>query len=349
MPVTLETVLNEMYDRQATDLFLTTGVPPVMRIKGMLVPHESERLSPEACQKLIYSFLTDEMKEKFEREWEMDLSFGLAGKARLRANVFRQRGSAAAALRMIPEQVPTFEELQLPKIVNDIVNMPKGLVLVCGSTGSGKSTTLAAMIDYLNTNDPLHILTVEDPIEFLHHNKKSIVNQREVGPDTKSFANALQYALREDPDVVLVGEMRSLETIALALTIAETGHLTFGTLHTTDAVQAINRMIDVFPAHQQGQIRSQLATTLQAVICQQLIPTADGMGLALAAEVLMLTAAIRNLILEEKVEQLYGFMQTGSESGMQTMNGALHRLFKERKITRDAAFASSADPGELEK
>ncbi len=337
-----------MFTRQASDLYITVGLPPVLRVKGSLQTLEGDRLSPDAAQKLAYSFLTDEQKESFEREWELDLSFGLEGKARIRANVFRQRGTVSAVLRMIPSAVPTFEELGLPKVVDDIVNMPKGLILVSGATGSGKSTTLASMINWINEHEHLHILTIEDPIEFIHPHKLSIVNQREVGQDTGSFSTALKYALREDPDVVLVGEMRDLETIESALIIAETGHLVFATLHTPDAIQAINRVIDVFPAHQQPQVRSQLSFVLQAVLCQQLIPLVDGNGQALCAEVLMLTPAIRNLIREEKVHQVYSLMQTGTEHGMQTMNQALHRLIRDRKIAREEAFARCPDPLELE-
>ena len=348
MAYTLELVLGEMFNREASDLYLTVGLPPVIRAKGSLTPLEGDRLSPDAVQKLVYSFLTDEQKESFEREWELDLSFGLEGKARIRANVFRQRGTVSAVLRMIPSKVPTFEELGLARVVNDIVNMPKGLVLVSGATGSGKSTTLASMIDFINEHEHLHILTIEDPIEFIHPHKNSIVNQREVGQDTESFSRALKYALREDPDVVLVGEMRDLETIESALIIAETGHLVFATLHTPDAIQAINRVIDVFPAHQQPQVRAQLSFVLQAVMCQQLIPLADGGGQAMCAEILMLTPAIRNMIREEKVHQVYSLMQTGTELGMQTMNQALHKLVRDRKISRDDAFSRSTDLNELE-
>ncbi len=349
MSITLESVLEEMFHTQASDLYLTVGLPPILRVRGTLVDMETERLTSESCQRLIYSFLTDEQKETFEREWELDLSFSLEDRARLRASVFRQRGSSSATLRMIPSKVPSFEELSLPKVVNDIVNLPKGLVIVSGSSGCGKTTTLASMLDYINQNEQLHILTAEDPIEFIHPHKRCIINQREVGGDTNSFAAALKYALREDPDVVLVGEMRELETIEAALTIAETGHLVFATLHTPDAIQVIDRIIDVFPAHQQPQVRSQLSFVLQAVLCQQLVPLADGQGQILAAEVLLLTPAIRNLIREEKAHQVYSLMQTGTDLGMQTMNQALHKLFKSRKITRDEAFGRSTDTVELEK
>jgi twitching motility protein PilT len=348
VPVTIEGILEEMFERTASDVYLTVGLPPVFRVKGRFMNMESERLSPEMTQKIAYSFLTDEQKETYEREWELDLSFGLGDRARLRANVFRQRGTVAASIRMIPTKVPTFEDLKLPRVVNDLVELPKGLILCSGPTGSGKSTTLASMVDYINEREPLHILTVEDPIEYIYPHKKALVNQREVGHDTNTFARALKYALREDPDVVLVGEMRDLETIESALIIAETGHLVFATLHTPDAIQAINRIIDVFPAHQQPQIRSQLSFVLQAVMCQNLIPTADG-EMALACEVLVLTTAIRNLIREEKIHQIYSLMQTGQDAGMQTMNYALFQLYRQRKIERDTAIQLSSDVVELEK
>jgi len=351
VPVTLETVLGEMSSRQASDLYLTVGLPPVLRIRGMMVPLDGERLSADVCQKVVYSFLTDEQKEQFEREWDLDLSFGLENQARIRANVFRQRGTVSAVLHMIPSKIPSFEELSLPKVVNTLVNMDKGLVIVSGSTGSGKSTTLASMINYINEHEPLHILTVEDPIEYIHPHRKSIVNQREVGHDTAKFSTALKYALREDPDVVLVGEMRDLETMESALIIAETGHLVFATLHTPDAISVINRIIDVFPAHQQPQVRTQLAFVLEAVICQELLLKADGSGQALVAEVLTLTPAIRNLIREEKVHQVYSLQQTGQVHGMQTMVQALHQLVKSRTISQETAFSacSTEQAEELEK
>jgi len=348
MPYSLEALLGQMFDREASDLYISVGLPPVLRIKGIFHVLEGERLTPDATQRLVYSFLTDEQKEQLEREWELDLSFGLEGKARIRANAYRQRGAVSATLRMIPTKVPSFAELQLPRVIDYIVNLPKGLVLVSGPAGCGKTTTLASVIDYINEREALHIITVEDPIEYIHPHKKSIVNQREVGADTATFASALKFALREDPDVVLVGEMRDVETIEAALIIAETGHLVFATLHTPDAIQAINRVIDVFPAHQQPQIRTQLSFVLMAVMCQQLLTTADGMNQMLAAEVLVLTPAIRAMIREEKVHQIYSMMQTGSEMHMQTMNQALQKLVKERKVTREEAMARSAEPLELE-
>jgi len=349
LPISLEDVLQEMFNRQASDVYLTVGLPPVLRIRGNLVNLETERLTEDQVQRIAYSFLTDEHIEHFEREWELDLSFGYEGKARLRASVYRQRGVVAAAIRMIPTVIPTFEELGLPPAVETIVNLPKGLVIVSGASGSGKSTTLSTMIDYINAREHVHILTAEDPIEIVHSHKKAIVNQREVGQDTNTFARALKYALREDPDVVLIGEMRDLETIEATLTISETGHLAFATLHTPDAIQAINRIIDVFPAHQQPQVRSQLSAVLQAVICQQLIPVPDGEGLALAAEVLMMTPAVRSMVREEKIHQVYSIMQTGTELGMQTMNQSLYKLFRDRKIARDEAFECSPDRDELER
>ncbi len=347
--ITLEAILEEMFNRQASDVYLTVGLPPVLRVRGDLIHMDGDAMTSDQVQRIAYSFLTDEQKEIFEREWELDISFGLEGRARLRASVYRQRGGTAAAIRMIPDNIPSFEELGLPAVVETIVNLPKGLVIVSGSSGSGKSTTLSTMIDYINEREHIHILTAEDPIEIIHPHKKAIVNQREVGHDTNSFARALKYALREDPDVVLVGEMRDLETIESTLTIAETGHLAFATLHTPDAIQAINRIIDVFPAHQQPQVRSQLSASLQAVICQQLLHKADGSGLVLAAEVLLMTGAVRSMIREEKVHQIYSMMQTGTEAGMQTMNQALYKLFRERQIARDVAFANSPDTDELER
>jgi len=348
MPYSLEALLGDMFTREASDLYLSVGLPPIFRVKGSLQPIEGERLSADASQRLVYGFLTDEQKELLEREWELDLSFGLEGKARIRANAYRQRGAISCTLRMIPTQIPTFEQLHLPKAIDYIVNLPKGLVLVTGAAGSGKTTTLASIVDYINERERLHIITVEDPIEYIHPHKLSIVNQREVGADTATFSSALKFALREDPDVVLVGEMRDLETIESALIIAETGHLVFATLHTPDAIQAINRVIDVFPAHQQPQIRTQLSFVLMAVMCQQLLQTADGINQMLAAEVLILTPAIRAMIREEKVHQIYSMMQTGSEMGMQTMNQALQKLVKERRVTRQEALARSSEVLELE-
>jgi twitching motility protein PilT len=347
--VNIDTLLRLMFEKGASDLHLTVGVPPMLRIDGEITPTEFEKLRPDDCQNIIYSILTDEQKEKFERENELDISFGVEGIGRVRMNVFKQRGAVAAALRNIPMHILSFEELGLPQVVNDIVKCPKGLILVTGPTGSGKSTTLASMIDWINSHEAGHIITIEDPIEYIHTHKNCIVNQREVGTDTKSFADALKYVLREDPDVILVGEMRDLETISAALTIAETGHLVFGTLHTPDAVQAINRIIDVFPAHQQQQVRAQISFVLQAVIAQQLLPRAYSSGRCLAAEILIVNAAARNLIREEKVHQIYSIMQTGTEYGMRTMNQSLAELYQKQLVTYNEIFARTTDPKDLQR
>lgn len=347
--VNIDTLLRLMFEKGASDLHLTVGVPPMLRIDGEITPTEFEKLRPDDCQNIIYSILTDEQKEKFERENELDISFGVEGIGRVRMNVFKQRGAVAAALRNIPMHILSFDELGLPQVINDIVKCPKGLILVTGPTGSGKSTTLASMIDWLNSHKAGHIITIEDPIEYIHTHKNCIVNQREVGTDTKSFADALKYVLREDPDIILVGEMRDLETISAALTIAETGHLVFGTLHTPDAVQAINRIIDVFPAHQQQQVRAQISFVLQAVIAQQLLPRAYSSGRCLAAEILIVNAAVRNLIREEKVHQIYSIMQTGTEYGMRTMNQSLAELYQKQLVTYNEIFARTTDPKDLQR
>lgn len=338
-----------MFEKGASDLHLTVGVPPMLRIDGEITPTEFEKLRPDDCQNIIYSILTDEQKEKFERENELDISFGVEGIGRVRMNVYKQRGAVAAALRNIPMHILGFDELGLPTVINDIVKCPKGLILVTGPTGSGKSTTLAAMIDWLNSHKAGHIITIEDPIEYIHTHKNCIVNQREVGTDTKSFADALKYVLREDPDIILVGEMRDLETISAALTIAETGHLVFATLHTPDTVQAINRIIDVFPAHQQQQVRAQISFVLQAVIAQQLLPKAYSSGRALAAEILIINPAVRNLIREEKVHQIYSIMQTGIEYGMRTMNQSLAELYQRQLVTYNEIFSRTTDPKDLQR
>jgi twitching motility protein PilT len=347
--LSVDGLLRLMFEKGASDLHITAGVPPMFRLDGEIIPTENERLKPEGCQALIYSVLTDEQKERFEKEFELDTSFGVEGLGRVRMNVFKQRGAVGAVLRQIPSKILAFEELGLPPVVNDIVKIPKGLVLVTGPTGSGKSTTLASMIDWINSNEQTHIITIEDPIEFVHNHKKSIVNQREVGADTKTFKSALKYALREDPDVILIGEMRDIETIGAALTIAETGHLVFATLHTPDAVQAINRVIDVFPPEQQQQVRAQLSFVLQAVMCQQLLPKGYSSGRCMAIEVLIATAAIRNLIREEKVHQIYSQLQTGQEFGMQTMNMALYDLYRRQIVTHAEIFARTTDPKDLQR
>jgi twitching motility protein PilT len=347
--LSIENLLFLMHEKKASDLHLTSGLPPMLRVDGNLVQTTYGKLTPELCQKLVYSVLTDEQKQKFESTNELDLSFGIKDLGRIRMNVFRQRGSIAAALRSIPTKPPSFEELLLPKIVNDLINLPKGLVLVTGPTGSGKTTTLASMIDQINEHRSGHIITIEDPIEYVFQHKNCMINQREVGSDTQSFASALKYVLREDPDVILIGEMRDLETISAALTIAETGHLVFATLHTTDAASTVNRIIDIFPAHQQQQVRVQLSFVLQAVISQQLLLRATGKGRILAAEVLVVTSAIRNLIREGKPEQIFTHIQTGAKYGMQTMNQALCELYTKKLITLEEAMSSSTDPEELKK
>ncbi len=336
-----------MHERGASDLHLTVGSPPVLRIDGVLIPTPFERLTPEACQSLVYSLLTDVQRQRFEATNELDLAFGLKGIGRLRMNIYRQRGAIGAAVRAIPSSFRSFEEIGLPNVIYDILKVPKGLVLVTGPTGSGKSTTLASMIDSINEHRSCHIVTVEDPIEYVHSHKKSLVNQREVGQDTETFTAALKHVLRQDPNVILIGEMRDLDTIGAALTIAETGHLVFATLHTTDCAQTINRIIDVFPQHQIEQVRVQLSFVLQAVICQQLLPHASGSGRVLAAEILIVTAAIRNLIREQKIEQIQLAMQTGGKFGMQTMNQSLAELYRQGRVTFQEAMQRSLDPEDL--
>ncbi|RLD99805.1 MAG: type IV pili twitching motility protein PilT [Aquificota bacterium] len=346
---TLEELLRYMVDKNATDLHITTGAPPKVRMSGELVPVPgTEDLSPADTQRLCFSVMTDSQKQKFDEEHEVDFSFGIRGLARFRANVFRQRGAVAGAFRRIPYEVIPLEKLGLPPVVFTFVTKSKGLILVTGPTGSGKSTTLAAFIDRINETYNKHIITVEDPIEYLHPHKKCLVNQREVHSDTESFKKALRYVLRQDPDVVLIGEMRDLESIAAALTIAETGHLTFATLHTNSAVETINRIVDSFPSHQQTQIRSQLSFVLEGIICQQLLPRADGRGLVLASEVLVMTPAVRNLIRENKLHQIYSVMQSGqSHHGMQTLNQSLASLYEGGLITYEQALFSSPRQEEI--
>jgi twitching motility protein PilT len=347
--VNIDTLLRLMFERGASDLHITAGAPPMLRVDGVVIPTEYEKLRPETTQQLIYSILTDEQKEKFEKDNELDVSFGVEGVGRVRMNVFQQRGAVAAALRNIPTTIRTFEELKLPSVVQDIVKLPKGLVLVTGPTGSGKSTTLASMIDWINSNQQHHIITIEDPIEYVHTHKSCIVNQREVGTDTHTFTTALKFAMRQDPDVILIGEMRDLETMNAALTIAETGHLVFATLHTVDAIQTINRIIDVFPASQQQQVRAQISFVLQAVLSQQLLPKAYGSGRVIGVEILIPTAAVRNLIREEKIHQIYSAMQTGTEYGMQTMNQALFELYQKQLVSYNEIFSRTLDPKELQR
>ncbi|MBK9032531.1 MAG: type IV pilus twitching motility protein PilT [Myxococcales bacterium] len=347
-PPSLHQLLKVMLDKGASDLHITTGSPPQLRIDGDLVPLRVEAMTPVDTKQLCYSVLTDAQKMAFEENLELDFSFGVKGLARFRANLFMQRGAVAGAFRLVPFTILPLEELGLPKTVSDMCERPRGLVLVTGPTGSGKSTTLASMLDRINTRHRAHIITIEDPIEFLHPHKNSLVNQREVGADTKNFEKALRHILRQDPDVVLIGEMRDLETIEAALTIAETGHLCLATLHTTSAIGSVNRIVDVFPAHQQSQIRQVLSFVLEGIISQTLIPRASGTGQVLAAEVLIPTPAVRNLIREDKLHQVYSQMQIGqSKHGMQTLNQSLCDLFVRRLITLEDAMARSSDVEEL--
>jgi twitching motility protein PilT len=348
MPVTMKQLLEEMVHRGATDLHISAGSPPLFRIDGVLVPSNYDVLTKEEAQQLVYSVMTDEQKKKLEEEWEVDFSFGITGLSRFRANAYKQRGSISIAIRTIPYKIRNFEELGLPPVVEEFASRTKGLVLVTGPTGHGKSTTLASIIEKINNERRCHILTIEDPIEYLFANKKAYITQRQVESDTKSFARALKYALRQDPDVVMIGEMRDLETIEAALTISETGHLTLATLHTNSAVEAINRIIDVFPPHQQQQVRTQLSFVLLGIITQALLPKIGG-GRVLACEVLVATPAVRAMIRDNKVHQIYSLMQAGQKYGMQTMNQSLYKLYMQRKITLETALSFSRDPDELER
>jgi twitching motility protein PilT len=349
MPPTLNAMLKTMVEQGGSDLHITTNSPPQVRIDGVLKPLNLPPLTPTETKQIAYSILTDNQKHRLEEDLELDFSFGIKGLARFRANVFHQRGAIAAAFRQIPYEIRSFRELGLPAVVEKICEKPRGLVLVTGPTGSGKSTTLAAMLDKVNRERAEHIVTIEDPVEYLHSHKKCIVNQRELHADTHSFANALRSSLRQDPDVVLIGEVRDFETVESALRIAETGHLTFATLHTNSAAQTINRIVDIFPAHQQGQIRVQLSFVLEGILCQSLLPRATGKGRALAMEILVPNAAIRNLIREDKVHQIYGMMQTGqAKYGMQTFNQALAALYFKRMISLQVALNRSSYPEELQ-
>ncbi|NLP01835.1 MAG: type IV pilus twitching motility protein PilT [Fibrobacter sp.] len=344
--VSMHELLKKMAERNASDLHLTTGSPPLFRINGRLIPSDAESLSPEQVQKLVYSIMNEAQKKIFEQKKEVDFSFGVQNLSRYRANVFLQRGCCTCAIRQIPYTIKPLADLGLPTIVGKLTERPNGLVLVTGPTGSGKSTTLAAMVDKINSEREGHILTVEDPIEFIHKHKKCIVNQREVSQDTQSFASALRVALRQDPDVVLIGEMRDLETIQAALSIAETGHLTLATLHTNSAAQTINRIIDVFPADQKATIRAQLSMVLEGIISQSLLPATTG-GRVLACEILMVTMAVRALIRDDKVHQLQGIIEIGQKYGMQTMNSELLRLYQKRLISKKDALTRSNDPEQL--
>jgi twitching motility protein PilT len=346
--VNLRVLLEEMIERDASDLHVTAGERPKLRIDGDIANSNIEHvLSPKDTLQLAYSVLTENQKKRFEMEDELDFSFGIQNLARFRGNVFKQRGCVSMVIRQIPFSIKTFQDLGLPAVIAKMADKPRGLVLVTGPTGSGKSTTLAAMIDKINRERKGHIITVEDPIEFIHRHQSCIVNQREVGTDTKSFAAALKYALREDPDTILIGEMRDLETIQAALTIAETGHLAFATLHTNSAAEAINRMIDVFPSHQQSQVRAQLAFVLEGIITQTLLPKAKGRGRAMAAEILVVTPAIRALIRDDKIHQIYSMMQSGKKYGMQTLNDALYQLYMSREVAEDECLRVTSDPNEF--
>jgi len=346
---TLPELLKTTVELGASDLHLSIDCPPQVRVHGELRRLELPALTPTDSKALTYSVLTDAQKKRFEETLELDFSFGIRGVARFRCNMYNQRGAVAAAYRQIPEKIRGLEELHLPPVIAKLADRPRGLVLVTGPTGSGKSTTLAAMIDKINTEQHGHILTIEDPIEYLHQHKGCMVNQREVHSDTQSFTNALRAALREDPDVVLIGEMRDLETVESALRIAETGHLTFATLHTNSASSTINRIIDQFPAHQQGQIRTQLSMVLEGIVCQSLLPKINGEGRVVSMEILIPTAGIRNLIREDKVHQIYSAMQTGQEKlGMQTMNQSLATLFFRRQISLETAISASSNRDELQ-
>jgi twitching motility protein PilT len=349
MAVTLSDLLKRLLELNGSDLHITTNSPPQVRVHGHLQPLDMPPLAAPDSKQLAYSVMTDAQKHRFEEDFELDFSFGLKGLARFRANIFNQRGAVAAVFRVIPFEIKTFAQLNLPPVVAKLCDRPRGLILVTGPTGSGKSTTLAAMLDKINSERHEHIITIEDPIEFVHPHKNCLVNQREVHQDTKGFTPALRAALREDPDVVLIGEMRDLETIESALRIAETGHLTFGTLHTNSASSTINRIIDVFPAHQQPQIRAQLSLVLEGILCQALLPKAGGAGRAMAMEVLVPNAAIRNLIREDKIHQIYSSMQSGQDKyGMQTFNQSLMALYMQKAINIETALARSSSPDELQ-
>ncbi len=344
----LRTLLEEMITRNASDLHLTSGITPAFRVDGAIAPMEGEPLSPEDTQALAYSVLSDEQRKRFETTKELDLSFGIKGLSRFRANVYQQRGVVSMAIRQIPYAILDFDKLGLPASAKAFTDLPRGLVLVTGPTGSGKSTTLAAMIDRINGERTGHIITIEDPIEYVHQHKRCIVDQREVQADTHSFTNALKYVLRQDPDIILVGEMRDLETIAAALTIAETGHLVFATLHTNSTFETVNRIVDVFPPGQQEQIRAQLAFCLQGVITQQLIPHLKGRGRVMVSEVLVCTQAVRAVVREGKIHQIYTLMQAGQRHGMQTMNQGLYQAYINRLISLDEALGRSSNVPELE-
>ena len=348
MTLNLRALLEEMIQKDASDLHITAAERPKLRVDGDIVDSSvPEVLTPKDTLQLAYSVLTENQKKRFESEDELDFSFGIQNLARFRGNVFKQRGCVAMVIRMIPFNVRTFQELGLPAVLAKLAERPRGLILVTGPTGSGKSTTLAAIIDKINKERKGHIITVEDPIEFIHRHQSCIVNQREIGTDTKSFQSALKYALREDPDVILVGEMRDLETIAAALTIAETGHLALATLHTNSAAESINRIIDVFPSNQQSQVRAQLAFVLEGVVTQTLLPKLRGRGRAMACEIMVATPAIRALIRDDKIHQIYSSMQAGKKHGMQTMNDALFQLYTNHEVSQEECERVSSEPKEF--
>jgi twitching motility protein PilT len=350
MALSIKDLLTKMIEMEASDLHIVVGAPPTLRVNGNLIPLEGcDSLKPQETQDIVYSVMSEEQVAMFEAEKECDMSFGIERLSRFRLNVYRDRGSVVAAFRAIPFEIKGFEELGVPRVVADFAFRPMGLVLMCGPTGSGKSTTLAAIVDRINRERSVHVITIEDPIEFLHHHKKSLVNQREVNADTKSFAAALKHILREDPDVILIGEMRDPETIQAALTVAETGHLAFATLHTNDALQTINRIVDVFPAYQQDQIRTQLSFVLEGVAVQQLIPRADGTGRVLGMEIMIPNTAIRSLIRTQKIEQIPSMIEIGAGEGMLTMNQSLYRLMRRGVITQEMAFKRSSDPEGLKR
>ena len=345
--INLRDLLQEMIDNKASDLHITAGVPPQLRIDGNIVSTEHDPLTPEVTQAITYSVLNEEQQKRFEEIKELDFSFGVKGLSRFRGNVFMQRGVVSLAIRQIPYEIMSFKELGLPPVVEELANKQRGLILVTGPTGSGKSTTLASIIDKINHERRKHIITIEDPVEYIHQHKKCIVNQREVKADTDSFCNALKHVLRQDPDVILIGEMRDLETMAAALTIAETGHLALATLHTNSTFESINRIVDTFPANQQPQIRAQLAFVLEGVLAQQLIPRACGKGRTMVAEVMVCTPAIRATIRDDKIHQIYGLMQAGQKYGMQTMNQGLYAAYMKNDISMEEAMRRSHDTQEL--
>jgi len=348
MSITLSQLLKTMVEQKGSDLHLTTNSPPQIRVDGRLIPLKLPPLSPTETKQLCYSVLTDAQKHRLEEELELDFSFGVKGLSRFRANVYNQRGAIAGAFRSIPHEIPSLKSLGIPPVVEKLCERPRGLVLVTGPTGSGKSTTLAAMLDKINSENHLHIITIEDPVEYLHSHKKCLINQRELHADTHSFSRALRAALRQDPDVVLVGEMRDLETMETAITIAETGHLTLATLHTNSAPETINRLVDAFPAHQQSQVRAQVSLCLEGILCQSLLPKASGSGRVLIMEIMIPNPAIRNLIREDKIHQLYSSMQTGQQRhGMQTFNQALATAYFKKQISLEMAINSSSNVEEL--